>query len=150
VVTVEVLVLGDRFLWFDGTPALLSPGVSTLSVQRFPATVDLVATIRLLVPWSELDLPHTFEIDIVDELGRTVWRDDHGCRSRQLHTVKQAESSLPFEDQRPTEHVTLNKCALPRPGWYFVIVSVDGREQARTSIRAARGAKMTAAMQAAG
>jgi hypothetical protein len=147
VITVELLVLGVRFLWFDDLPALLSPGVSNIYVQRFPATVDLVATIRLLVPWSELDKPHTYEIDVVDERGCTVWRDDRGRTSRHVHTVKQEETPLPFEDQRPTEHVTLNTCRLPRPGWYFVVVSVDGREHARTSIRVATRAKMTAAMQ---
>jgi hypothetical protein len=109
--------------------------VSTIYVRSFPATMNLAVTVRFVMPWLDMARQHVYTLDVVDEQGRTVWRDDHAPSDQPTYVIAPDDTNLPHEDQRSTVHVTLSQIRVRVPAWYFVVVAVDGHEQARTPIR---------------
>lgn len=115
--------------------ALTLPGVTHIFVKEFPdKNFSCVAMFRLVVPWAEATHNFRIELDILDETGGTL-RKDNQLLPGQIMNGTGNVVDLPFEDQYLSGHMALDHIEIPVAGWYDITLLLDGKRAKTTVMR---------------
>lgn len=131
-VLVDYVILADAAAVADGKHYIHGGGWDTLAAPAFPAAHPLLAVaVRLRIPWSDTNLPHLLEVDVIDADGRSILPEPPGP-PRSPFTVGRPATATPGGDQVLPLVFSLHHVQFPAPGTYAAVVRLDGDDQARS------------------
>jgi hypothetical protein len=129
---VDYLVLADAAAVADGKLYIHGAGWDNLLSGSFPVThPSMSAAIRLRIPWTETNLPHTLELDVVNEDGQSILPTPPGP-IRGTVSVGRPPRLQHGQDQVLPLVINVNGLKFDQPGIYAVILRLDGLDAARS------------------
>lgn len=132
---VDYLVLADAAAASEGKHYIHGAGWDTLFVASFPVLHPLVSVaVRLRVPWTETNQPHTIELDVVDEDGRSILPDPPGTMNGTID-VGRPPYLREGTDQVFPLVMNIQGLRFSQAGTYAVLLRVDRFEAARSTFR---------------
>ncbi len=134
---VDYVVLADAAVTADGKHYIHGAGWDTIYAAAFPVQHPLLAVaVRLRVPWTATNQPHSLELDIVDEDGRSALPEPPGVLKGEIN-VGRPPQLQPSQDQVVPLTFNLRSLTFEKPGGYSVVVRVDGSEEGRSPFKVA-------------
>ena len=134
---VDYVVLADAAATADGKHYIHGAGWDTIYAAAFPVQHPLLAVaIRLRVPWTATNQPHSLELDIVDEDGHSVLPEPPGVLKAEINVGRPAQLE-PAQDQVVPLTFNLRSLTFEMQGSYSVLVRIDGSEEGRSRFRVA-------------
>lgn len=132
-VRVECCMLCDGAQEANGKLYVLGGGWDAIMGPTFPmGQPPMALAIRLAVPWNLANRPMQFRIEVRDE-------DERDILPRPLDgtiNVGRPPNAEAGDDLAVLMAITLSGVTFPRPGGYTFTLLIDGRERARTKLRA--------------
>lgn len=126
-------MLADAAHNAGGKLYVLGGGWDVIHVAQFPFQLPQAAlVVKLIVPWTEGDRNHTFQVDLDDEDGLPVLPQP----MTGTFTLGRPPQAVPGDDLTLLMALTIAPLPLPKAGRYVFRLSVEGNELARTSFRA--------------
>ena len=132
-VKVEWLMLADEAQVVNNKLYIMGGGWDVLTVNTtFPVNQHLSVAVSFLVPWSETNRKHNFEVDILHEDGGSLAK-----MGGQFEVGRPA--GIPVgSDQRSQIAASMN-LEIPRPGVYAIKTRIEGEEAGKTGFRVVGG-----------
>lgn len=126
---VDCFLLVDSAQVANGKLFILGGGWARLTTTQVPVTRTFETAIRVVVPWTETNRPHSLELQVENEDGRAL-----------LETPVKAEIRVgrPAQLKDGTDQVVplalrIGPVTLEREGRYALILRYEGEETARTA-----------------
>ena len=131
---VDYLVLADAVAVADGKHYIHGAGWDTIFGASFPVTHPTMGiAVRLRVPWTDTNQPHTISLDVIDGDGQSVLATAPGGQIN----VGRPPTIPPGQDQVVPLAFALLSVQFERAGDYVVVVRIDGIDQGRAPFRVA-------------
>ncbi len=132
-VDIDFLILGLKAIQADGVNGLLLPGLSVVSLDHLPSTLDLVAVYRIRAPLSEAGRFILTEFDVVDERGMSVYAPG---APKPVDVVRLSLDTTEVADDDVCS-VRYHTLCLPLsvPGRHSVVLYLDCQEAMRCDFR---------------
>jgi hypothetical protein len=132
---VDYLVLADAAAAAEGKLYIHGAGWDTLLAASFPVQHPLLAVaVRLRVPWTATNQPHSLELDIMNEDGASVLPDPPGVLRGEIN-VGRPPNLGHGQDQVVPLTFSIRLLTFERAGGYSVVFRIDGSEEARSPFR---------------
>ncbi len=132
-VKVEWLMLADEAQVVNNKLYIMGGGWDVLTVNTtFPVNQHMGVAVSFLVPWSETNRKHNFEVDILHEDGESLAK-----MGGQFEVGRPA--GIPVgSDQRSQIAAGMN-LTIPGPGVYAIKARIEGEEAGKTWFRVVGG-----------
>lgn len=133
---VEWLILADAAQIAGGKLFLLGGGWDVLHVNTaFPVRQRCAVAAAFRVPWNETNQPHSIEIEVLDEDGRSL------LKSGGQIEVGRPPGLPPGLDQRAQLALDF-ELVFERPGTYVLVARVEDEEGQRVPFRVVAGPRL--------
>ena len=126
---VDCLLLVDSAQVANGKLYILGGGWARLTTTQAPVSRTFETAIRVVVPWTETNRPHSLELQLENEDGQALL--EHPVKA-EIRVVRPA-SLKDGTDQVVPLALRLGPATLEREGRYAVILRCEGEEIARTA-----------------
>ncbi len=130
---VDFLILADRAEVVNGKLYMMGGGWDRLFLQDFGQPVNFSIVLGMLVPWNRANEQHVVQLQIRDADGQPI------APSANLEFVAGRPPIMRAGETQRVMMAVNGAFALPQPGAYEVVASVDGREARRTLFYVAAG-----------
>lgn len=131
---VDYLVLADAVAVAEGKHYIHGAGWDTIFGASFPIVHPVMGVaVRLRVPWTDTNQPHTISLDVLNGDGQSVLANAPGGQIN----VGRPPTIPNGQDQVVPLAFTLLSVQLERAGDYVVVVRIDGIDQSRAPFRVA-------------
>jgi hypothetical protein len=132
-VKVEWLILADGAQTVGNKLYLLGGGWDVLTVSgTLPVQRHIALAASFLVPWSETNMKHNFEIEMLHEDGASI------AKIGGQFEVGRPPGIPAGSDQRSQFAVDMG-LTLERGGVYVIVARIEGEEAGKTSFRVVAG-----------
>lgn len=113
----------------NGKLYILGGGWARLTATQTPVTRSFETAIRVVVPWTETNRPHSFELHLENEDGQALLEHPVSAEIR----VGRPATLKDGTDQVVPLALKLGPVTLEREGRYALILRQEGEETARTA-----------------
>jgi hypothetical protein len=132
---VDFLVLADAATAAEGKLYIHGAGWDTLFAASFPVQHPLLAAaVRLRVPWTATNQPHSLELDVIDEDGASILPDPPGVLRGEINVGRPPNLEV-GQDQVMPLTFSIRGLTFERAGGNSVVFRIDGSEEARSPFR---------------
>jgi len=132
VLQVDYLVLADWAAVAEGKHYIQGAGWDTLFAQSFPVVHQAMSVaVRVRVPWTDTNVQHVLELDIIDADGRSILPEPPGTLRAPL-TMGRPAHTPPGNDQVAPLVFNLHRVQFAAPGAYAMVLRVEGHDVARS------------------
>lgn len=132
---VDYIVLADAAAAVEGKHYIHGAGWDTIFAASFPVQhPSMAVAVRLRIPWTATNQPHSLELDLVDADGASVLPDPPGAMSGDINVGRPPHLSA-GDDQVVCLVFNLLGLQFESAGTYSVIFRIDGSEEGRQSFR---------------
>lgn len=130
---VEWLILADGAQTVGNKLYLLGGGWDVLTVNStLPVVQHLAVAASFLVPWSETNMKHNFEIEIQHEDGASMMK-----MGGQFEVGR--PPGIPVGSQQRSQIAVDIGLGIEKMGVYVIIARIEAKEDARTTFRVVGG-----------
>jgi len=130
----DYMVLADAVAASDGKLFIHGAGWDTVLIPAAPTLLTMALGILLRVPWSETNVKHTLELDILDVDGQSVMSGPDWPLRAEVNVGRPTHIE-PGDDQTFPLTINLNGTSMERVGTYVIVLKIDEQEMARTAFR---------------
>ncbi len=136
---VDYLVLADAAAAAEGKHYIHGAGWDTLVAPAFPVIHPaLSVAVRVRVPWSDTNLRHLLELDLIDADGQSILHNPPGVIRAPI-TMGRPAQVAPGSDQVLPLVFNLHGLQFRQAGTYLVVLRLEGRDVARAPFQVLPG-----------
>lgn len=126
---VDCLLLVDSAQVANGKLYILGGGWARLTTGQVPVTRSFEIAVRVIVPWTETNRPHSLELQLENEDGQALLDAPVKAEIRVGRPAQLKDGT----DQVVPLALRLGPVTLEREGRFAVILRYEGEEVARTA-----------------
>lgn len=132
---VDYIVLADAAAAVEGKHYIHGAGWDTIFAGSFPVQhPSMAVAVRLRIPWTATNQPHSLELDLIDADGASILPDPPGVVKGDINVGRPPHLS-PGDDQVVCLVFNLLGLQFERAGTYSVVFRIDGSEEGRQTFR---------------